>query len=422
MLRRLSLIILFIVFTNAQNEGDICWTNGVEGKCILRNNCPSVLIDLNKGITPEVCWYGVKGAVVCCVESSPTVTSPRPHALTTTRTKIRKTLVIPTYDYKIDDRFLSDSVCEPIDSALTSPKTGQKAWDKCIEYQEKLVYPCKKSNTLSWDIGGVRMERVTSCNHDADRLIIGGINATSGEFPHMALLGYKKHEEDIQWSCGGSIISERYILTAAHCTYSVGVGRVKYALVGVLSRSEITEGSLRYDLEMPIRHPSYKPPLKYHDIALLKTTTEIQLSANVVPACLHVDVSADDALALASGWGYTKHRGTVSDVLQKVKLEKFSEQECLQRYPGNRYLRHGFDPDTQICYGDHDESKDTCQGDSGGPLQLKNQKIKCMYTVVGVTSFGSGCGLIGQPGVYVKVTAYVPWIESIVWPNDTSST
>jgi secreted trypsin-like serine protease len=55
------------------------------------------------------------------------------------------------------------------------------------------------------------------------------------------------------------------------------------------------------------------------------------------------------------------------------------------------------------------------QGDSGGPLQVKNKRISCMYTIIGVTSFGSQCG-IGDPGVYTRVSKYVPWIESVVWP------
>lgn len=56
------------------------------------------------------------------------------------------------------------------------------------------------------------------------------------------------------------------------------------------------------------------------------------------------------------------------------------------------------------------------QGDSGGPLQLKHKQIHCMYTVVGVTSFGRACGVKGEPGIYTRVASYVPWIESIVWP------
>ncbi|KOB75880.1 Serine protease HP21 [Operophtera brumata] len=57
------------------------------------------------------------------------------------------------------------------------------------------------------------------------------------------------------------------------------------------------------------------------------------------------------------------------------------------------------------------------QGDSGGPLQVKNKKILCMYTVIGVTSFGQACGFTGVPAIYTRVAHYLPWIESIVWPN-----
>ncbi|KPJ17576.1 Clotting factor B, partial [Papilio machaon] len=365
-------------------RGETCSKNGVQGTCKLLHNCQSAVMDMRRGLPPQICSYLGMDTVVCCVESLTPVTSPRPYTLTTIRTIKKPTPVIPTYDYVINDRFSNnEATCEPIDPSLTSPKTGQKAWDKRKkEKKEKIFIATQKkiqSKKEKHTLGKIVCQmRASSANQGQTKL-------------HLS------------WFSSG--------------TFTENYSRVKYALVGILSRSEITEGSQRYDLEMFIRHPDYKPPSKYHDIALLKTKTEIILSSRVVPACLHVDMSADDARALASGWGFTKYRGTTSDVLQKVILEKFSDEECLKKYPGNRYLRNGFDPTTQICYGDHDESKDTCQGDSGGPLQLKSKKIKCMYVLVGVTSFGSGCGFIGQPGVYTKVASYLSWIEAIVWPN-----
>ncbi|XP_018562107.1 transmembrane protease serine 4-like [Anoplophora glabripennis] len=74
-----------------------------------------------------------------------------------------------------------------------------------------------------------------------------------------------------------------------------------------------------------------------------------------------------------------------------------------------------------ICAGSSIESRDTCKGDSGGPLQVyhdKSQGIRCMYDIVGVTSFGKSCGLAKNlPGVYTRVSAYIKWIEDTVWPN-----
>lgn len=70
-----------------------------------------------------------------------------------------------------------------------------------------------------------------------------------------------------------------------------------------------------------------------------------------------------------------------------------------------------------VCAGGRKVSKDTCQGDAGSPLQILN-KDDNIYEIVGITSFGLPCGTIGPSGVYTRVAAYIPWIESVVWPCD----
>lgn len=71
---------------------------------------------------------------------------------------------------------------------------------------------------------------------------------------------------------------------------------------------------------------------------------------------------------------------------------------------------------SQLCAGELNGGKDTCQGDSGGPIQIVKNNPYCMYDIVGVTSFGKFCGFKNSPAVYTKVSYYIPWIESIVWP------
>ncbi|XP_068626038.1 trypsin-1-like [Battus philenor] len=413
------LYLYFITSTKSQGVGEDCYKNCVRGTCLLLQDCQASIRELRNRIMPQVCSFVGMDSVVCCTEAPrPRSGTLRPPLLTTTkRTRTTTEYIPPVIDYKFNEPdYGVEGNCDPIPPELTSPKTGQKAWDKCIEYQEKFVYPCENVNTLAADVTHVQKARVYRCNHNADVLIVGGVNATASEFPHMALLGFGDDIDTIQWLCGGSIISERFILTAGHCTYSVTVGPLTYALVGVLSRTEAVDSSQRYRIKDIIRHPGYKASRKYNDIALLKTDTEILLSSKVVPACLHVDTQADDQQALVTGWGATRNRGPISDVLQKVILNKFDQAECATLFPRSFRMPHGYDLFTQICYGDKKQSKDSCQGDSGGPLQLKSQRIRCMYTVVGVTSFGRGCGFIGQAGVYTRVSAYVPWIESVVWP------
>ncbi|CAK1598021.1 unnamed protein product [Parnassius mnemosyne] len=89
-----------------------------------------------------------------------------------------------------------------------------------------------------------------------------------------ALLGFGSDVNALQWQCSGSIISERFILTAGHCTYTRELGPVTYALVDILSSTEHVDSSQRYKIVRIIGHPDYKPPKKYNDIALLQTEVE----------------------------------------------------------------------------------------------------------------------------------------------------
>ncbi|KAI8426739.1 hypothetical protein MSG28_014436 [Choristoneura fumiferana] len=139
----------------------------------------------------------------------------------------------------------------------------------------------------------------------------------------------------------------------------------------------------------------------------------IRLGVSVVPACLDV-FGGDHYKAVATGWGATSFLGDVANTLQKVTLTEFTDRECSVNYPVKKGST--FNNTIQVCYGDYSRKADTCQGDSGGPLTILNHRLHCMYTVVGITSIGVNCGTPGQPGWYTKVSHYVPWIESIVWP------
>ncbi|KAF9810214.1 hypothetical protein SFRURICE_019501 [Spodoptera frugiperda] len=99
-----------------------------------------------------------------------------------------------------------------------------------------------------------------------------------------------------------------------------------------------------------------------------------------------------------------------------VSLQKFTDELCQKNFPPHRLLKKGYNAETQLCYGDPDEPKDTCEGDSGGPLQVTSYLSKCLYSIIGVTSFGRACGYAGDAGMYTRVFHYVPWIESVVWP------
>jgi len=109
--------------------------------------------------------------------------------------------------------------------------------------------------------------------------------------------------------------------------------------------------------------------------------------------------------------------GEVSDRLQKAQLDVIDNLSCTIRHNSSLEVPRGITP-SMICAGDPSGNwtKDTCQGDSGGPLQIVHPS-KCLFQLIGITSFGKACAMIDIPGVYTRVSHYLPWIEGIVWPQ-----
>ncbi|XP_003970232.2 coagulation factor IXa [Takifugu rubripes] len=238
------------------------------------------------------------------------------------------------------------------------------------------------------------------------RRIVGGDLVIPGEIPWQVALMQRSTGEVF---CGGSILSERWVITAAHCLLEEKVSF--YIRVGehTLSIQEGTEQN--YDVLEQHLHPLYNASISLydHDIALIYLKSPIAFSANVRPICIGPRAFTEFLIksyspARVSGWGRTRYLGLTADSLQKVDVPFTIRTEC-KHSSSNRITPYMF------CAGYKDEAKDACQGDSGGP---HTNSIRDTWFLTGIVSWGEECAKEGKYGVYTRVSLYYHWIKYVM--------
>lgn len=273
-----------------------------------------------------------------------------------------------------------------------------------------------------------QIEYINKCGMSQQEFsIIGGENAKIREFPSMVAIGDDTVSDDeiVYWFCGGSLISEKYVLTAAHCTektsmYQGNVASAKVVNVGALDLEDevnYVNTSQNIEIKRTIPHPKYTINSVYHDIALVELKQNAKLSPFVKPICLPTDDDTSHIKVAALGWG-SAINDRLRGLLQKVKLPLVNKAECETTYNQIRSeLPEGLLPE-MLCYGG-EEGKDSCKGAGGGPILAPNTEIFCSYTLVGITSarLKDTCAK-GVPALYTNVAKYLDWIEQNVWRNE----
>ncbi|XP_067639499.1 serine protease snake [Eurosta solidaginis] len=240
--------------------------------------------------------------------------------------------------------------------------------------------------------------------------VVRGEPAKPKEFPYMAAVGWTSNADksSILFFCAGVLISPKFVLTAGHCT---GLGGQPPVVVRIGGTNITDTKTLNIPIKGIFVYPSYKSGSSYNDIALL----ELSQDARETPACLWTQYEAPHNNVTALGYGHTQFAGSNSNVLQKAVLYLVPNDVCQRFYmPDENILQQGL-ANTQLCAGDQENRRDTCQGDSGAPLIMKVDRDITYSYVVGITSFGQACGG-APPSIYTRVSAYVDWIEDIVWP------
>ncbi|XP_076029063.1 uncharacterized protein LOC143017907 [Oratosquilla oratoria] len=234
------------------------------------------------------------------------------------------------------------------------------------------------------------------CGKQVYPRIVGGYPSKAHSHPWIASLRSRGN----QHFCGGSVISKRHILTAAHCV--VAFKRFPALIQVYLGAVNATDG-IPYDIEMITIHPRFSILSPYdNDLAIVQVKQEVFFTAKIFPVCLPKETDGPPTgKAVVAGWGKSSEDGGLTANLMELTVPILPKEDCASY---KSYLTK-----RMLCAGFPQGGKDSCQGDSGGPLvQFTNRTESA--TLIGIVSFGHGCARPLYPGLYTRLDYFYKWV------------
>ncbi|KAM7314535.1 proclotting enzyme [Ixodes scapularis] len=238
----------------------------------------------------------------------------------------------------------------------------------------------------------LRVYCISACGTpNLNKRIVGGENANPDQ------------RETGTHYCGGVLISNRYVITAAHCTVGLKASNITIRL-GAYNIRESEPNALDIEVSRIRQHPRFMQDTFMNDISVLRLKHSVKFNEHIRPVCL--PMRRTDTFfkkqATVLGWGTRAFGGPYSAILQQVKLRVWNNSECDTKFV--QPITKAF-----LCAGPLKEKGDSCQGDSGGPLMVQDKNTK-QWTLIGIVSWGIKCGEPGIPGIYTRVTEYLDFI------------
>ncbi|XP_051030655.1 trypsin-like [Phodopus roborovskii] len=245
-------------------------------------------------------------------------------------------------------------------------------------------YPINENDELT--------NTVDDLTNEIDGMTIRSYTCKNNSVPYQVSLnaGYKL--------CGGSLVSDQWVLTAAHC-YKPQI----QVRLGEFDSHEAEGSEQIINAAKIIPHPKYNNDTTDNDIMLIKLNSPAAINSQVSTVSLPSSCPSVGTECLVSGWGDTVSIGNIiSSDLRCLNIPILSDPVCHTAYP-HRITNNMF------CVGFLEEEKDTCQFDSGGP-------VVCNEELQGIVSWGTSCEK-GKPAVYTRVCNYLDWIQQIIEAN-----